>query len=111
MRRLVRIAPAPARFITSEARLQVAEPVGERRDHLLRSHRADGRSTVEPFHDRIVAAGNYAEVHAGGKPHLLRETMASLEARLDPQRFVRISRAAIVATLSSGSMADKALTA
>lgn len=47
--------------------------------------------------DRIAAAGNYAEVHAGGKPHLLRETMASLEARLDPHRFVRISRAAIVA--------------
>ena len=47
--------------------------------------------------DRIVAAGNYAEVLAGGKPHLLRETMTSLESRLDPQRFVRISRAAIVA--------------
>ena len=46
--------------------------------------------------DRIVAAGNYVEVHAGAKQHLLRETMASLEARLDPQRFVRISRAAIV---------------
>lgn len=46
--------------------------------------------------DRILAAGNYAEIHAGGKRHLLRETMASLESRLDPQRFVRISRAAIV---------------
>ena len=34
--------------------------------------------------------------HRGGRQHLLRETMASLEARLDPQRFVRISRAAIV---------------
>jgi two-component system LytT family response regulator len=48
--------------------------------------------------DRIVAAGNYVEIHAGGKQHLLRETMASLEARLDPQRFVRVSRAAIVST-------------
>lgn len=46
--------------------------------------------------DRFVAAGNYVEVHAGAKPHLLRETMASLEARLDPQRFVRVSRSAIV---------------
>lgn len=46
--------------------------------------------------DRIVAAGNYVEVHSGAKQHLLRETMASLEARLDPQRFVRVSRAAIV---------------
>lgn len=46
--------------------------------------------------DRIVAAGNYVEVHAGTRQHLLRETMASLEARLDPQRFIRVSRAAIV---------------
>lgn len=46
--------------------------------------------------DRIVAAGNYMEVHAGPKKHLLRETMVSLEARLDPGRFVRVSRAAIV---------------
>jgi two-component system LytT family response regulator len=46
--------------------------------------------------DRILAAGNYVEVHAGAKPHLLRETMTSLEARLDPRRFVRVSRAAIV---------------
>ena len=34
--------------------------------------------------ERLVAAGNYVEVHAGAKQHLLRETMASLEARLDP---------------------------
>lgn len=46
--------------------------------------------------ERMAAAGNHVEVHAGEKRHLLRETMASLEARLDPQRFVRISRAAIV---------------
>ena len=46
--------------------------------------------------DRIVAAGNYVEIHAGAKQHLMRETMTSLEARLDPQRFIRVSRAAIV---------------
>lgn len=46
--------------------------------------------------DRAVAAGNYVEVHAGAKKHLLRETMTSLEGRLDPKRFIRVSRAAIV---------------
>lgn len=46
--------------------------------------------------ERLVAAGNYVEFHASGKLHLMRETMASLEARLDPRRFVRVSRAAIV---------------
>ena len=44
--------------------------------------------------DRIVAAGNYVDVHAGAKQHRMRETMASLESRLDPQRFIRVSRAA-----------------
>jgi two-component system LytT family response regulator len=42
------------------------------------------------------AAGNYVEMHSGARHHLLRETMASLEARLDPARFVRVSRSSIV---------------
>jgi two-component system LytT family response regulator len=46
--------------------------------------------------DQIESAGNYVQVHQGRKQHLLRETMAGLEARLDPERFVRVSRAAIV---------------
>lgn len=60
--------------------------------------RSDGRVRLLDIDevDRIVAAGNYVEVHAGTKPHRLRETMASLESRLDPQRFVRVSRAAFV---------------
>lgn len=60
--------------------------------------RSDGRVRLVDVGEveRLVAAGNYVEVHAGARPHLLRETMASLEARLDPARFVRISRAAII---------------
>jgi two-component system, LytTR family, response regulator len=46
--------------------------------------------------DRCEAAGNYVEVHVGAKAHLVRETMTSLESRLDPQQFVRISRSSIV---------------
>jgi len=45
----------------------------------------------------IEADGNYARVHARGRDYLLRETMKELEARLDPDRFVRIHRSAIVA--------------
>lgn len=46
--------------------------------------------------DRLEAAGNYVEVHTGARRHLVRETMASLEGRLDPARFVRVSRSSIV---------------
>ena len=44
----------------------------------------------------LEAAGNYVEVHARGGEYLIRATLASLERRLDPQRFVRIHRSTIV---------------
>jgi len=46
--------------------------------------------------DWIEAMGDYAGLHVGGKTHLLRETLSSLETRLDPSRFVRIHRSTIV---------------
>ncbi len=46
--------------------------------------------------DYIEAASNYAVVHAQGQNHILRETLASLESRLPPQSFLRISRSTIV---------------
>ncbi len=54
--------------------------------------------------DWIEARGNYARLHVApaagagvpGPVHLVRETMAALEAALDPARFVRIHRSAIV---------------
>lgn len=46
--------------------------------------------------DWIDASGNYARLHAGSRTHLLRETLKSLESRLDPAEFVRVHRSAIV---------------
>ena len=46
--------------------------------------------------DWIEAEGNYVSVHSGKKAHLLRETISSLEAQLDPKRFLRIHRSSIV---------------
>jgi two-component system, LytTR family, response regulator len=44
----------------------------------------------------IAAAGDYAELHGCGRCHLLRETMNSLEQKLDPAQFLRIHRSKIV---------------
>jgi two-component system LytT family response regulator len=44
----------------------------------------------------IQAEDYYAAVYALGKRHLIRESLASLEQRLDPGRFVRVHRSAIV---------------
>lgn len=46
--------------------------------------------------DWIESSGNYVCLHVGSESHLLRETMSSLEARLDPTSFIRIHRTAIV---------------
>ena len=46
--------------------------------------------------DWIEAADYYATLHAGGKAHLIRETLTDLAERLDPERFVRVHRSAIV---------------
>ena len=46
--------------------------------------------------DWISAADNYVELHVGAETYLLRETLASVERRLEPAAFVRIRRDAIV---------------
>jgi two-component system LytT family response regulator len=46
--------------------------------------------------DWIEADDYYAGVYARGRRHLIRESLASLEVRLDPSRFVRAHRSAIV---------------
>lgn len=46
--------------------------------------------------DWIEGADYYARLHVGPKAHLIRETMSSLEERLDPARFMRVHRSTIV---------------
>ena len=46
--------------------------------------------------DWIEGADYYAKLHVGKAVHMLRESLASLENRLDPRKFLRIHRSAIV---------------
>ena len=46
--------------------------------------------------DYLIASGPYAELYVGEKRYLIRERMQALEGRLDPARFFRIHRSAIV---------------
>ena len=46
--------------------------------------------------DWVGADGDYVRVHAQGRSHLVRHTLAAMEARLDPERFARIHRSTIV---------------
>jgi two-component system LytT family response regulator len=45
---------------------------------------------------RVSAAGNYVEVHARGKVHLVREPLSGFIAQLDPNEFLRVHRSHVV---------------
>ena len=57
-----------------------------------------GKITVVPVAEieYITASGVYAELHVGSRRHIVRETIQALEEQLDPDRFLRIHRSAIV---------------
>lgn len=59
--------------------------------------RADGlhRQPLDEV-DHILAQGDYIELHTRGTTHLVRDTISSLEQRLDPASFVRCHRSVIV---------------
>jgi len=59
---------------------------------------ADGRSSFVPIRElvRLEADGNNAVVHARRGRFVLRATLESLEARLDPGQFVRVHRTHVV---------------
>ena len=46
--------------------------------------------------DWIEAADNYVRLHVGTESHMLRETLGSIAARLDPAKFLRIHRSTVI---------------
>jgi two-component system, LytTR family, response regulator len=46
--------------------------------------------------DWIEAADKYVHLHTAKKSHLVRQTLSAMEAQLDPKKFVRIHRSAMV---------------
>jgi two-component system LytT family response regulator len=77
---------------------RVIRDLGPRPDRLLVP---DGRRMIPLAIADIVwikAEDDYARVHALGRTFLIGRTLKELERRLDPDRFVRIHRSAIVQT-------------
>jgi two-component system LytT family response regulator len=46
--------------------------------------------------DWLEADDKYVHLHAGRKNYMVRQTLSGMEAQLDPQRFLRIHRSALV---------------
>jgi two-component system, LytTR family, response regulator len=78
---------------------QVLRTIGTKRDwparFLVRRGRQMRFVRAETI-DWLDAQGNYAQLHIGGRTHLLRETMTAMEAKLNPALFVRIHRSVII---------------
>ena len=91
-------APAP-RDAADELRALVEElraGAGAPRRFVVRSTRGHYFVRAEDV-ESATAEGNYVALRAGERVHLVRETMRSFEAKVDPARFVRIHRSTIVA--------------
>lgn len=46
--------------------------------------------------DWVAAERDYVRLHSRGQSYLLRETISALEARLDPELFIRVRRSALI---------------
>ena len=83
--------PMPVEALTAASR-PVGVPLGR---ILVRDGSQVHVLPVETI-DYIEAQDDYIAVHAAGRTHLKQQTIASLEALLDPSRFVRIHRSYIL---------------
>lgn len=94
-----RLAPQRSHDLERMVAALTAERQG-RVGHLQRIAARGARSTTLIDLKDVLwfeAADNYVRVHTRQGAHLTRRTMKDLEAALDPQRFARIHRSAIVA--------------
>lgn len=79
--------------------LDLVEQLGRRTEWLERlSVRMGSRIRLVDVDDvdAFEAETNYVRVHAGPSAYLVRATLASLEAQLDPDRFLRVHRSVVV---------------
>jgi two-component system, LytTR family, response regulator len=104
------------RFQTAlqRARLRLRQHGAEELDRRLRALLSEVRPRAAPLQRLLVPAGekqivldvsridwleaeqNYVRLHVGSSSYLIRATLAGLEERLDPARFIRIHRSRIV---------------
>lgn len=94
------IVPERLREAVRRARLRLAkgdtEAPAPPLDRLLVRERGRAFFVRTEDVDWVEAAGNYARLHQGRRVHAVRTALSALERRLDPRRFRRVSRSALV---------------
>ena len=74
----------------------LADMAEKRTDRVLIRDGGNVHIIPEATIDVITAQDDYVEVQTGGRKYLKQQTMAQIEANLDPQRFVRIHRSTLL---------------
>jgi len=95
----MRLAAGGAGNVVSARIMQALESLRRRDDYLERLPVRVGEQVVFVDVNDIVwikASRNTVLIHLADRVHELRETMAGLGERLDPRRFVRVHRSAII---------------
>ena len=93
---LKRIATGPAGTLDSATQALLQTASQRRADRIpIRTDQGIYFVRVEEI-DWIEADANYLRLHTGVQSHCLRETLKVFEQRLDPSRFLRVHRSAIV---------------
>ena len=81
--------------VVADAQLLDEEPPAHRERLMVRVGKRLVAVNVEDI-DIIRASGAYAEIAAKGRRYTMRASLRTLEAELDPERFVRVHRSVIV---------------
>lgn len=76
--------------------LELAENGGRYTDRLVVRSSGSVYFVKTESIDWVEASRNYIKIHCGPEVHTMRETMARIERRLDPERFLRIHRSTVV---------------
>ena len=88
---------AQARRATPAEALPVPEkPASEWIEEFWVPHRSELIRVAAADLERIDAERDYVRLHAGARSYMMLHTIAGLEARLDPERFIRLHRSTIV---------------
>ncbi|MES2303404.1 MAG: LytTR family DNA-binding domain-containing protein [Pseudomonadota bacterium] len=84
------------RAAPAEASLTPEKPASEWIEEFWVPHRSELIRVAAADLERIDAERDYVRLHAGARSYMMLHTIAGLEARLDPECFIRLHRSTIV---------------
>ncbi|MFY7838576.1 MAG: LytR/AlgR family response regulator transcription factor [Novosphingobium sp.] len=96
LERAVERAQARRSAAAAETPLTPEKPESEWIEEFWVPHRSELIRVGAGDLERIDAERDYVRLHVGSRSYLMLHTIAGLEARLDPERFIRLHRSTIV---------------